>query len=151
VLFIGAIMAQHFSLNAGLKKFGVPGEKATTKELTQLHDMVTFIPRDPAKLNRADMLKALSSLMFLIEKRDGTSKVRACVDGSKQRRDESYNKNDYALPTCTNESIMITSAIEAKEGRDVAIIDIPDAYLHNYIDKHGNEKSSCYSRESWPS
>ena len=36
--------------------------------------------------------------------------------------------------------IMITSAIEAKEGRGVAIIDIPGAYLHTYIDKHGNEK-----------
>ena len=31
---IGVIMAQHFSLKAGLKKFGVPGEEATTKELT---------------------------------------------------------------------------------------------------------------------
>ena len=31
---IGVVMAQHFSLKAGLKKFGVPGEEATTKELT---------------------------------------------------------------------------------------------------------------------
>ena len=35
---------------------------------------------------------------------------------------------------------MVTSAIEAKEGRDVAIIDIPGVYLHTYIDKWGNEK-----------
>jgi hypothetical protein len=102
---IGVVMAQHFSLKAGLKKFGVPGEEATTKELTQLHDMVTFIPMDPTKLSRADRLKALSSLMFLIEKRDGTIKGRACADGSKQRRDESYNKHDNASPTCANNSI----------------------------------------------
>ena len=78
--------------------------------------------------------------MFLSEKRDGTIKGRACVDGSKQRRDESYNKHDYTSPTCANNSIMVTLAIEAKKGRDVAIIDIPGAYLHTYIDKWGNEK-----------
>ncbi len=65
---IGGVMAQHFSLKAGLKRFGVPGEEATTKELTQLHDMVAFIPMDPTRLSQADRLKALSSLMFLIEK-----------------------------------------------------------------------------------
>ena len=48
---IGVVMAQHFSLKAGLKKFGVPGEEATTKDLTQLHDIVTFIPMDPTKLS----------------------------------------------------------------------------------------------------
>ena len=65
---IGVVKAQYFSLKAGLKKFGVPREEATTKELTQLYDMATFIPMDPTKLSRADRLKALSSLMFLIEK-----------------------------------------------------------------------------------
>ena len=103
--------------------------------------MVIFIPMDPAKLTRADKLKALSSLMFLIKKRDDTLKAKACADRSKQRRDESYNKHDYASPTCTNNSSMITSVIEAKEGRDVAITDITGAYLHTtYIDKWGNEK-----------
>ena len=70
--------------------------------------------------------------MFLIEKQDGTIKGRACADGSKQRRDESYNKHDYASPTCAKNSIMVTSAIEAKEGRDMAIIDIlrVSPYLH---------------------
>jgi len=66
--------------------------------------MVTFIPMDPVKLNRAMMLKALSSLVFLIEKQDGTLKLSPCVDESKQRRDESYNKHDYVSPTCANNS-----------------------------------------------
>ena len=76
--------------------------------------MVTFIPMESAKLTRADRLKALSSLMFLIKKWDGAVKARACADESKQRRDESYKKHDYALPTCANNSIMIASAIEAR-------------------------------------
>ena len=73
--------------------------------------------------------------MFLIKKRDEKIKARAYADGSKQRRDESYNKHEYASPTCANNSIMVTSAIEAKEGRDVAIGEM--------------RRSSCYSKESW--
>ena len=84
---IGIVMAQYFSLKAGLKKFGVPGKKATTKILSQLHYMVTCIPIDPAKLTKADRLTILSSLMLLIEKRDGTVKARACAVGGKQRRE----------------------------------------------------------------
>ncbi len=38
---LGVIMAQQFSLNVGLKKFGKKGKKAVTKELKQLHNMVT--------------------------------------------------------------------------------------------------------------
>ena len=34
---------------------------------------------------------------------------------------------------------MITAALESKEGRDVAIIDIPGSYLHTYVDKHGEQ------------
>ena len=32
---------------------------------------------------------------------------------------------------------MIALALEAKEGHDMDIIDIPGAYLHTYMDKHG--------------
>ena len=87
--------------------------------------------------------------MFLIEKRDGTIKGMACADGSKQQRDESYNKHEYASPTCGNNSIMVTSAIEANEGRDAAIIDISGVYLHTTSISGEKRKSSCYSKESW--
>ena len=109
---ITVVMAQHFSLKAGLNKFGVPCEKATTKGLNKLHGMVIFIPMTPAKLTRANRLKALSSLMFLIKKQDSTLKASACADGSKQRRYESYEKHEYASQTCANNSIMTTSAID---------------------------------------
>ena len=35
---------------------------------------------------------------------------------------------------------MITSAFEAKEGRDVDDIDISGVYLHTYVDKHGKQR-----------
>ena len=77
--------------------------------------------------------------MFLVEKLDCTIKDRPCADGSKQRMDDSYNKHDYAYPTCKHNSVMITSAFEAKEGHDVAIIDTPGAYLYTYVEKHGKQ------------
>ena len=70
------------------------------KELTQLRDMKTFIPLDLNNLTREDILKALSSLMVLAEKQYGTIKAIPCDYGSKKMRDDSYNKHDYASPTC---------------------------------------------------
>ena len=110
---------------ANLKKFGKPGDKAILKDLNQLHDMKTFIPLDPKKLTIEDILKALSSLMFLVEKLDGAIKAITCADGIKQKRGDSYKNHDYDSPTCANNIFMITLALEAKEGRDVDIIDIP--------------------------
>ena len=86
------------------------------KKLTQLHAMTTFIPLEPKKLTREDIINPLSSLMFLLEKLYGTIKARTCSDGSKQRRSDSYNKHDYSSPKCANNSVMITVALEAKEG-----------------------------------
>ena len=103
-------------MKAGLKKFSRPGEKSSVKKLTQLHAMTTFIPLEPKKLTREDIINPLSSLMFLLEKQDGTIKARTCSDGSKQRRSDSYNKHDYSSPKCANNSVMITVALEAKEG-----------------------------------
>ena len=78
--------------------------------------------------------------MFLVEKREGTIKARTWVDGSKQRISDSYNINNYASTICANKSVMITAALEAKEGHDVAIVDIPGTYLHTYVDKHGEQR-----------
>ena len=84
------------------------------KDLNQIHDMTKFIPLDPKKLTIEDIIKSLSSLMFLLEKRYGTIKDRTYADGSKQRRYDIYNKHGYAPPTCANNSAVITSALEAK-------------------------------------
>ena len=128
-------MAQNFSIRAGLKKFGSKGEKSVSNELTQLHTMSTYYPVDPTTLTKNQNLDALNSLMFLIEKWNGEIKARACSDGSKQRKQENYRKQDNASPTCSNEVIMITSTIEAHEERDVAIIDIPGAFLYAHTDE----------------
>ena len=109
------------------------------KEMTQIQYIKTFIHLDLNKLTIKDIIKALSSLMFLLGKRDDTIKVRTFSGGSKRISDDRYNKHYYDSPTCAKNSVVITSVLEAKEGHDVDIIDIPGTYLHTYVYKHGKQ------------
>jgi hypothetical protein len=63
-----------YNLKPGLRKFGERGTKAAVSELTQLHIMDTWAVMDPGQLTREDKAKALSSLLFLKEKRCGKIK-----------------------------------------------------------------------------
>ena len=39
-------------------------------------------------------------------------------------------KSEWASPTVSTDGVIITSTIEAHEGRDVAVIDLPNAFLN---------------------
>ena len=61
-------------------------------------------------LTKEQWAKAISSLLFFKEKRDGTIKGRACAIDTPQR---SYiKKEDAASPTCATESVFITSVVD---------------------------------------
>ena len=126
---------QTYSLKAGIKKFGARGEDAAMTEMGQLHERECFKPRDASKLTKEEKRKALESLIFLTEKRDGRIKGRTCANGSKQR--EWMSKEDTSSPTVSLQSVFITCGIEAKEGREVAIVDIPNAFVQT---PHTGEK-----------
>ena len=70
--------------------------------------------------------------MFLKEKLDGSIKGRGVADGRKQR--EKIEPKDATSPTVSTEAVMLTAAIDALEGRDVAVVDIPGAYLSTDMD-----------------
>jgi hypothetical protein len=70
----GQPMKKQYGLKTGLKRFGSRGDTAVTKELSQLHTMNCFRPCDASSLTRDDRRNALSSLMFLTEKRSGDTK-----------------------------------------------------------------------------
>ena len=130
---VGVIMAQQYTIRKGLKLFGDGGRLAVKKELTQLHDMVTYTLMHAHELTREQRVQALSSLMFLMQKQIGNIKVRACANGSKQR--EYINKESATSPTVATDSLMITAAIDAVELRDVVTLDIPGAFLHADLDE----------------
>ena len=74
----------------------------------------------------------MESHLFLEEKRDGEVKGRMVSGGNKQR--EHVDKTSVISPTASTESIMITAVIDSKEDRDVAIVDIPNAFVQTEVD-----------------
>jgi len=133
-------LIETYSLAKGLKHFGKEGEVAVSKELAQLHDLVTYTPVDSSHLTAEQRKNALNSFMFLVQKRCGKVKARAVADGSKQRLQPDYKKTDSASPTVSTDSIMITGAIEAHEGRVTATIGVPGAFLNAYLDTVTDEE-----------
>ena len=95
-----------YGLKAGLRKFGERADKAAVKELTTLHVMNTWKPKHMHELSKKERADALSSLIFIKEKWDGTVKGRACVDGSPQRK--TIPKESAASPTVATESVFLT-------------------------------------------
>jgi hypothetical protein len=75
------IILQQYSIGAGLKKFRERGEKGVTKELSQMHNMSVFAPIMKSDLTHEEKKKAISSLMFLKEKRDKSIKGWFCANG----------------------------------------------------------------------
>lgn len=132
MLMVDHLMTQ-YSLKVGLKKFGEAGEKAVTKELSQFHDMSVFEPIDAGTLTSDDKRATLASLLFLKKKRDGKIKARACADRREQR--ETTAQDEAVSPTVSIESVFVTATIDAKEGQDVAVIDLPGAFLHADCDE----------------
>ena len=131
---MGMIFSQ-FSLRQGLKEFGAKAEIGAMKEMKQLHDMKAFIPRKLESLTKEERFRALSTLIFLKEKRlTGDIKGRTCVNGAPQR--EYIKKEDAASPTVATDSVFITGAIDAHERRNVATCDLPGAFLHTVTDEY---------------
>ena len=95
---LGVILVQQYNLKKGLELFGDRAEVATTKELQQIHDFGTYIPQDAKELIRAERVKALLALMFIVEKRNGDIKARKCAVGSKHRTFPGYLKSEWASP-----------------------------------------------------
>ncbi|KAI2498585.1 Reverse transcriptase (RNA-dependent DNA polymerase) [Fragilaria crotonensis] len=95
--------------------------------------VVLFRPIIVAELTEQEKRRAMESLIFLVEKRDGTIKGRTCANRSTQR--EYMDCDEATSPTATTESIIITGVIDAKQSRDVMTADIPNAFVQSKIDK----------------
>ena len=126
------VMTQH-SMKKGIKIFGEAGVDAVLQELKQLHDRKVLEPRSASDLSASEKKDALQYLMFLKQKRSGKIKGRGCADGRKQR--EHTNKEDASSPTVAIESVLLSCTIDAKEGRNVATVDIPGAFMQADMDE----------------
>jgi len=70
--------------------------------------------------------------MFLKEKRDKKIIGRTVAGGNKQR--DYISKEDASSPTVATESVLLSCIIDAEEGRDVAVVDIPNAFVQTCIE-----------------
>jgi hypothetical protein len=120
------------SMKQGIALFGEDGIIAVKKELFQLYERKVMIPEMGSTLSIQDKRKALGYLMFLKRKRCGKIKARGCADGRKQRL--YITKEDAASPTVSNESVFITAVIDAMEDREVAVADLPGAFMQADMD-----------------
>jgi hypothetical protein len=64
-----------YGLNKGLKHFGKKGYDAAISEVEQLHDRNAFKPVHIGDMTKSEREKALESLIFLAEKKDGRVKA----------------------------------------------------------------------------
>jgi hypothetical protein len=128
-----AIALTQYTLKRGLKEFGEDGRTALGKEIEQLYTRKVSKPVDGDNLTKDQKRASLRYLMFLTKKRCGRIKARGCADGRKQR--ETTSKEDASAPTVSIEAVMLSAVIDSMEGRDVATVDIPGAFMQADIDE----------------
>ena len=121
------------SAKKGIKTFRESAIAAMFKEYNQLNDMNVFGSVNPDTLTKDQKYKALHAINLIKEKRCGRIKGRTCADGRPQR---AYVPREEATsPTVSIEALMATLVIDTKEKHNVAIFDVPGAYLHADIPK----------------
>ena len=128
---VAAIMTQ-LTLKAGLKEWKGRATDAAQNEMKQLHFRDTFKPMHWKELTHTQKATVLESHMFLKEKRDGTIKGRTVAGGNKQR--DFISKEEASSPTVATEAVLLTCIVDAEEGRDVAVVDIPNAFIQTRIE-----------------
>ena len=131
-------LVQTYSLKKGLKKYKDKGYVAAFGEMKQLHDRICFRPIDPSTMTPEERKKAMETLIFLTEKRDGRIKARTVANGSVQRK--WMTKEESTSPTSMNESVILTAVIDAMQGRDIATVDIPNAFIQTKVPNDGKER-----------
>ena len=121
------------SMKRGLRMFGEEGYTAVRKEMQQLHDRKVMQPVKRKDLTPVQKREALGYLMFLKKKRNGTVKGRGCADKRKQRA--YITKEDSTSPTISTEAVFLTAVVDAWEGRKVAVLDVPGAFMQVDMDE----------------
>ena len=105
--------------------------------MRQLHDRVVFEPISINEMTPLEKKRAMESLIFLNEKRDGTIKSRMCANGSTQRA--YISREEASSPTAASEAIITTGVIDAKQRRDIMTNDVPNAFVQTPVPQDGEK------------
>jgi hypothetical protein len=85
-----------------------------------------------SELTKKQQTKILQSHMFIGQKRTGETKARMVAGGNTQQGH--VTKEESSSPTVSTKSVLLTSIVNAHEGRDVAVIGIPNAFIQTRVD-----------------
>ena len=124
---------KQMSIQEGMRKYKDEGKDSAMKEIKNLTGNDCFGEVDYDKISQDDKDKALPILMFMVLKRNGLLKTRGCANGSVQRL--YTDKADVSSPTPDFYSFKFIAAVIAREGRDVATVDLPGFFLQTDQDE----------------
>ncbi len=110
-------------------------------EVKQLHWRNYYRPMHWHELTSAQKEQILETHIFVEEKRDGKIKARKVVSGNKQRA--YITKEDVSSPTVSAEAVMLTCVIDAVEGREVAVINVPNAFVQTVVEDEEHRVIIC--------
>ncbi len=118
---------QQLLVKSALREWGDDARAAGEKEVNQLHWREMFIPRQMSELTAEQRTKILQSHMFIGQKQTGETKARMVAGGNTQHGH--VTKEESSSPTVSTKAVLLTSIVDACKGRDVAVIDIPNAFI----------------------
>jgi hypothetical protein len=122
------IMMMQMTAKAGIKKHGQIAVEALFNEFSQLHNLTVFCAQKKNELTKEETKAALRAISLIKEKRCEKIKGRTVADRRPQQK--IYFKEDTSSPTVSNDALMMSILIDAKERRDIATSDVAGAYLH---------------------
>ena len=126
-----SIYGLKITINEGVKKFGFDAVMAVVKEVKQMVDGEVFDGVEASTLSADEWKTVISSMLFLKEKYSAEGifqKLKArLVAGGHQQSKEMYG--DSSAPTVATQTVFMVAAIAAVEGRVVAAVDVPGAFL----------------------
>ena len=114
-----------------MKQWGDKANNAIQAEMKKLHSRNKFEPRHCSDLTEKEKSEVLESHMFLKLNIDKNIKGRTVAGGNKQR--DFISKEEASSPTVATKAVMLTVLIEAHENRDVAVINISNAFIQTKV------------------
>ncbi len=85
-----------------------------------------------SELTAEQQAKILQSHMFIGQKRTGETKARTVAGGNTQCGH--VTKEESSSPTVSTKAVLLTLIVNARKGRGVAVVDIPNAFIQTKVD-----------------
>jgi hypothetical protein len=109
--------------------------------MKQLHWQNSFKPMYWKSLTAKQCKKLLESHIFVERKRDGVLKAQQVAGGNKQWG--YIMKEDASSTTVSSEAVMLICVVNANENREVAIVDIPNAFVQTVVEDEKDRVFIC--------